>query len=309
MRIAALGAGAVGGYFGGRLAQAGHDVTFIARGAHLTAIRNAGLRVDSIAGDFVVAPAQATDDPAGVGFVDFVILAVKTWQLGDAARALRPLVGPHTAVLPLLNGVEAADELTAVLGVDHVLAGMCRIITTIEGPGHIRHSGAVPFVALGELDNTVSDRVRRLHGALVGAGVGAEIAADIHVAVWEKFMFIATMSGIGAVTRAPIGEWLNLPHTRRMAEAALQEVVAVGRAHGVALPDASVADTLAFMDGVPPSATASMQRDIMAGRPSELEAQSGAVVRLGAQVGVPTPVHSFLYHSLLPKERAARGQR
>jgi 2-dehydropantoate 2-reductase len=309
MRIAALGAGAVGGYFGGRLAQAGHDVTFIARGAHLTAIRNAGLRVDSIAGDFVVAPAQATDDPAGVGFVDFVILAVKTWQLGDAARALRPLVGPHTAVLPLLNGVEAADELTAVLGVDHVLAGMCRIITTIEGPGHIRHSGAVPFVALGELDNTVSDRVRRLHGALVGAGVGAEIAADIHVAVWEKFMFIATMSGIGAVTRAPIGEWLNLPHTRRMAEAALQEVVAVGRAHGVALPDASVADTLAFMDGVPPSATASMQRDIMAGRPSELEAQSGAVVRLGAQVGVPTPVHSFLYHSLLPQERAARGQR
>jgi 2-dehydropantoate 2-reductase len=308
MRIAALGAGAVGGYFGGRLAMAGHDVTFIARGANLAAIRDHGLRVDSIAGDFVVSPARATDDPASVGIVDFVIVAVKTWQLGDAARAMRPLVGPHTAVLPLLNGVEAAEELAAVLGAEHVLAGMCRIITTLEGPGHIRHSGAVPWVALGELDNIVSDRVRRLHGALVEAGVGAEIATDINVAVWEKFMFIATMSGIGAVTRAPIGEWLNLPETRRMAEAALEEVVAVGQAHGVPLPDASVAKTLAFMDGVPPSATASMQRDIMAGRPSELEAQSGAVVRLGARVGVPTPIHSYLYHSLLPQERAARGR-
>jgi 2-dehydropantoate 2-reductase len=163
-------------------------------------------------------------------------------------------------------------------------------------------------VIFGELDNTQSDRVRRLHRVLIEAGVGAEIAADIHVALWEKFMFIATMSGIGAVTRAPIGEWLNLPPTRALAAAALEEVVAVGRARGVALARESVARTLTFMDTVPPpTATASMQRDIMAGRPSELEAQSGAVVRMGAEVGVATPTHSFLYHSLLPQERRARG--
>ena len=307
LRVAIVGAGGVGGYFGGRLARAGHDVTFIARGAHLAAIRDSGLHVHSIAGDFVVAPAQATDDPAAVGPVDLVIVGVKTWQLGEAARAMRPLVGPDTVVLPLLNGVEAADELAAVVGADHVLGGVCRIIAAIERPGHVRHSGAEPWVGLGELDNTKSPRVSRLHEALAGAGVGAEVAADIRVALWQKFMFIATMSGIGAVTRAPIGQWLPMPGTRALTEAGLAEVVEVGRARGVALPEASVASTLAFMDAIPPQATASMQRDIMAGRPSELEAQSGAVVRLGAEAGVPTPTHSFLYHALLPQERAARS--
>jgi 2-dehydropantoate 2-reductase len=308
MRIAALGAGAVGGYFGGRLAVAGHDVTFIARGAHLAAIRDAGLRVDSIAGDFVVSPARATDDPATVGPVDLVILAVKTWQLGDAVRSMRPLVGARTAILPLLNGVDATGELATAFGAERVLGGLCRIITALEAPGRIRHSGAEPCVIFGELDNATSDRVERLARTFAEAGVGAEVAADIHVALWEKFMFIATMSGIGAVTRAPIGRWLTRPGTRAMAEAALAEVVAVGRARGVALSDTAVARTLAFMsDVVPAAATASMQRDVMAGRPSELEAQSGAVVRLGAETGVPTPIHSFLYHSLLPQERAARG--
>lgn len=308
MRIAIVGAGGVGGYFGGRLAVAGHDVVFIARGAHLAAIRHDGLRVQSISGDFVVAPARASDDPASIGPVDVVIVAVKGWQLADAVRAMQPLVGPETAVLPLLNGVEAAAELTAAFGPGHILGGLCRIIASIEGPGQIRHSGMEPSMAVGELDNTRSERVQQLHRALVEAGVHAEIAPDIHVALWEKFMLIATWSGIGAVTRSPIGVWRSLSGARAMAEAALNEVLALAHARGVSVATTRVGTTLAFMDGVPPAATASMQRDIMEGRPSELESQSGAVVRLGSDAGVPTPTHTFLYQSLLPQERAAREQ-
>ena len=309
MRIAVVGAGAVGGYFGGRLAMAGNDVTFIARGAHLEAIRQGGLRVDSVNGDFVVSPAQVSDDPASIGPVDAVIVGVKSWQLPEAARAMRPLVGPETAVLPLLNGVEAADQLAAALGPGRTLGGLCRIIASVEEPGHIRHSGMEPSLALGELDSRPSERVQRLYSALIEAGVRAEIAPDIQAALWEKFMLISTWGGIGAVTRAPIGVWRSLRGTRAIAEAALREVLALAHACGVAVAEEKVATTMIFIDGVPPASTASMQRDIIEGRPSELESQGGAVLRLGADAGVPTPTHAFLYFSLLPQERAARGYR
>lgn len=308
MRIAVIGVGGVGGYFGGRLARAGHDVSFIARGEHLRAIRERGLRVESTAGDFLIQPAQASDDPAEVGAVDAVIVSVKSWQLAEAARAARPLLGPDTAVLPLLNGVEAADTLAAELGAAHTLGGLCRIMAFIAGPGHIRHTGIEPSLALGELDNRRSPRAERLLAAFREAGVRADIPADIQVAVWEKFMLIVTWSGIGAVTRAPIGAWRALPGTRAMAEALLDEVVAVANARGVPLPVSRIAQTMGFLDGVPAGGTASMQRDVMEGRPSELEAQNGAVVRLGAAAGVDTPVNAFIYHSLLPQERAARGE-
>lgn len=308
MRIAVVGVGGVGGYFGGRLAQAGNEVYFIARGEHLRAIRDQGLRVESSAGDFTIHPASATDNPVEVGQVDAVIVGVKSWQLAEAARQIRPLLGPETAVLPLLNGVEAADTITAEIGPGHALGGLCRISAFIAGPGHIRHTGLEPSLALGELDNRRSPRVEALLAAFQAAGVRADIPADIHVALWEKFMLITAWSGIGAITRAPVGVWRSLPGTRAMAESALREVVAVANAHGVALPVAQVARTLGFLDGVPAAATASMQRDIMDGRPSELEAQNGAVVRLGQEAGVDTPVHSFIYHSLLPQELAARGQ-
>lgn len=299
MRIAVVGVGGVGGYFGGRLARAGNEVHFIARGAHLAAIRERGLRVDSIAGDFVVAPALATDSPAEVGPVDAVIVGVKSWQLPAAAESMRPLIGPDTAVLPLLNGVEAADQLAAALGPGHALGGLCRIIAFIAGPGHIRHTGIAPAVDLGELDGARSPRVAALHAALSAAGVAATIAPDINVALWEKFMLIVTWGGIGAITRAPIGVWRSMPGTRAMAEQSLREVLALAHARGAAVPEARVAGTLAFIDGVPAAGTASIQRDIIDGRPSELESQSGAVVRLGAEAGVPTPLHSFIYYSLL----------
>jgi 2-dehydropantoate 2-reductase len=308
MRIAVFGTGAVGGYFGGRLAQASEDVVFIARGAQLRALRDQGLRVDSIAGDFVVQPAQATDDPAHAGVVDMVLVGVKAWQVPEVAQAMRPLVGPETFVVPLQNGVEAPSQLAAVLGAGHVLGGLCRIVSLVVEPGHVRHAGLEPYVAFGELDNRPSQRAQRLREAFARAGVAAEISPDIQVAMWEKFLFIASFSGVGAVTRAPAGVLRSLPETRQMLEQAMHEVLAVAGAHEIALPREAIPKAMALIDGLPPGGTASMQRDIVGGRRSELESQNGAVVRLGQEVGVATPLHAFIYRSLLPLELRAQGR-
>ena len=299
----------MGGYFGGRLAQAGEAVVFIARGRHLQALRENGLHVESLSGDFTIQSVQATDNPAEVGQVDAVVVAVKAWQVPEAAEAMRPLVGPETFVVPLQNGVEAPAQLAAALGQAHVLGGLCRIISAIAGPGHIHHTGIEPYLAFGELDNRRSRRVERLHAACAQAeGLTVEIPADIQVAMWRKFLLIAPWSGIGAVTRAPIGVFRSLPETRQMLEEAMREIAAVAQARGIALPDRIVGQTMAFIDGLPAEGTASMQRDIVEGRPSELEAQNGAVVRLGREAGVATPVNAFIYRSLLPLELRARGQ-
>ena len=307
MRFAVVGTGGVGGYFGGQLARAGHEVHFIARGPHLAAIREHGLRVDSIGGDFVVNPVDVTDDSAAVGHVDTIIVAVKTWQLAEAAGQARSLVGSETVVLPLLNGVDASNEQIDILGQDHVLGGVCRIAAEIAEPGRIRHSAIEPSIMFGELDNRQSARAVALLGALVDGGIQAEIAPDINVALWEKFMLIATWSGIGAVTRAPVGAWRASPGSRSMAEACLREILELAHAREVPMPNDHVVTMLKVIDGVPPESMASMQRDIMSGRPSELEAQNGAVLRLGAAAGVATPTHSFIYHSLLPQEDVARS--
>lgn len=308
MRIAIFGAGGVGGYFGGRLAQAGEDVIFIARGAHLQAIRSEGLRVDSIKGNFRVSPAQATDDPGQVGEVDAVLVAVKAWQVPEAARVMRPMFGEHTCAVSLGNGVDAPGQLATVLGREHVLGGLSKISAFIAGPGWIRHVGLEPKVAFGELNGQPSQRVDRLRQAFTQAGVGVEVPADIHSAMWDKFLFIAAASGVGAVTRAPLGVTRSLPGTRHLLEQAMQEISAVAKARQIILSDDIVARTLADIDAMQPGVVPSMQRDIMDGRPSELEAQNGAVVRLGREAGVPTPVHTWIYSSLLPQEERARGK-
>lgn len=308
MRVAVFGAGGVGGYFGGRLAQAGHDLLFIARGEHLKALQERGLRVDSVAGDFHLQPVEATGDPAQAGVVDAVLVGVKAWQVAEAARAMQPLVGPDTFVVPLQNGVEAPRQLAEVLGAEHVLGGLCRIISAVVAPGHIRHAGLEPYIAFGELDNRPSERTARLRDTFLRAGVAAEIPADIQVAMWTKFLFIAALSGVGAVTRAPAGVLRGLPETRAMLVQAMEEILAVAQARGIDLSQQAIEQTLALIDGLPPQGTASMQRDVMAGRPSELESQNGAVVRLGQEVDVPTDLHTFIYHSLLPLELKARGQ-
>lgn len=309
MRIAVFGTGGVGGYFGGRLAQAGEEVIFIARGEHLRAITERGLRVDSIKGDFVIQPAQATDNPAEVGPVDAILVGVKAWDVPEAAQLMRPMVGPETFVVPLENGVEAPDQLATVLGREHVLGGLCKIISAIVAPGHIRHAGIDPYIAFGELDGRKSERAERLRQAFAKAtGVTAEVSDDIQAAMWEKFLFIAAISGVGAVTRAPAGVIRSLPETRQMLEQAMHEILAVAQARGVALSDEVIPKTMAFIDAIPADGTASMQRDILTGRPSELEYQNGTVVRLGRELGVPTPVNAFIYASLLPQELRARGK-
>lgn len=307
MKIAVFGIGAVGGYFGGRLVQAGEEVTFIARGENLRAIRENGLRVDSIKGDFVARPYGITSDTTAVGVVDAVLVAVKAWQVRDAAESIRPMMGPETFVVPLENGVEAPDQLAEVLGARSVLGGLCRIISMMVGPGHVRHAGAEPSIAFGELDNRPSGRAELLREAFERAGVAAAVPPDIQAAMWEKFLFIAPVSGVGAVTRATLGVIRAIPETRHMLERAMHEVYDVARARHINLTENTVAKVMGFVDNLPADGTASMQRDIRDGRPSELESQNGAVVRLGRQSGVPTPVHEFLYTSLLPAELAARA--
>ncbi len=308
MRFAVFGAGGIGGYLGGRLSQAGEDVAVIARGDHLAAIRDRGLRVDSIKGDFVFKPSIATDNPAEVGTVDVVILGVKAWQVTEAAEAMRPMIGQDTCVLPIQNGVEAASQLAAVLGEGAVLGGLGGIVSFIVGPGHIRHIAAEPFVRFGEIDNHPSPRAERLLQAFGRAGVQADIPPNIQAALWQKLMFIAGISGVGAVTRVPAGVWRSLPETWGMAKEIVHETESVARAHGIVLTGDEAKTALAQLERLSSDSTVSMQRDIMEGRPSELEVQNGAVVRLGLEVGVPTPVNTFIYYSLLPQEMKARGQ-
>lgn len=307
-KIAIYGAGGVGGYFGGRLAEAGHEVTFIARGEHLAALQRDGLKVTSIAGDFKVAPVNATPTPSEVGSVDYVIVAVKAWQVAEAAEAMHPMLGQDTLVVPLENGVEAADHLSRVIGRQHVIGGLCGILAWREAPGHVRHAGVDPFIRIGELDNHPSERVQQFKAILDGAnGVSAEVVDDIQVAIWSKFLFICAMSGIGSITRAPIGVTRALPDTRQIIEDILSEIDQVARAKGIALPANAIARAMAFIDSLPEKSTASMQRDIMQGLPSELDAQNGAVVRLGIEYGVDTPVNRVIHAALLPQEMHARG--
>jgi 2-dehydropantoate 2-reductase len=308
MRIAIFGAGSVGGYFGGRLVQAGEDVFFIARNEHLKAMQANGLWIDSIKGDFRIKPVQATDDPNQIGEVEMVLIGVKAWQLAEIAPILQPLIGEETGVIFLGNGVDAPSQLIPVLGGEHVLGGLCRISAFLIGPGHIRHAGVEPYIAMGELDGQRSTRVERLRQAFERAGVNAIVPDDIWAAMWEKFIFIASISGVGAITRAPTGTLRKIPETRQMLEGAIEEMVKLARVRGIQLPSDVATRTMAFIDGMAPAVIASMQRDIMEGRPSELEAQNGAVVRMGKETGVDTPIHAFIYSSLLPQEMKARGK-
>ncbi len=307
MKIAVVGVGGVGGYFGGRLANAGIDVTFIARGATLEALRSRGLRVESIQGDFELGRVSATHDPSSVGPVDAILMAVKTWQLPEAAASLGPMIGPRTAVVPLENGIEAPDILSSIVSPSSVLGGLCAIVSFIVEPGWIRHPAFDPIVMFGELDNHPSERVRALQEAFLKAGVKAEVPPDIRRSMWTKFLFITPMSAVGAITRVPVGVWRSVAEVREVVDEALREIVALAAARGTDLGADALAKTWERYDALAAASTASMQRDVMEGRPSELEAQLGAVVRLGREVGVATPVAEILYRCLLPQERLARG--
>jgi 2-dehydropantoate 2-reductase len=280
------------------LAHAGENVTFIARGEHLRAIKASGLRVDSSSGDFIVYPAKATDNVSEVGATDLVILGVKAWQVPEAARMIKPLVGPGAMVLPLQNGVDAVPQLVAELGAANVIGGLCRIVSYVVEPGHIRHAGFAPSIIIGELDNRRTERVEKLEEVLKHACSNTTIATDIQVALWTKFLFIASFSGVGALANAPAGVLRSDPQRRAQMLSAMEEIYALAHARGVKLPSDSVDKVMAAVDGLPEDATSSMQRDIAAGKPSELESQNGAVVRMARESGLEVPTHTLIYQTL-----------
>src|SRR5947207_1541053 len=308
MRIAIFGSGGVGGYFGGRLARAGEDVTFVARGEHLRAIQTTGLRVDSLDGDFLINPASATDNVSEVGELDLVILGVKAWQVSEAARAIKPIVGGETTVLPLQNGVDAVGELIAELGTTPVVGGLCKIVSFVVEPGHIRHAGFAPSVMIGELDNRRSDRIVAIEETFNRAGLNTKIADDIQVALWMKFLFIASFSGVGAIANAPAGILRTDPELRAQMLRAMDEIYSLAHARGIKLPLDSIETVMAGVNGLPEDATSSMQRDIATGRPSEVESQNGAVVRMARESGIEVPTHELIYENLRPLEAKARAR-
>lgn len=308
MKVAVVGSGGIGGYFGARLAGAGHEVHFVARGAHLAALREHGLTVAGPDGTTTLPQVSASDTTDGTGPVNLVLLAVKTWQLGAALPLLDPLVGPGTAVLTLQNGVTAPEETAAAVGRAAVLPAVAKVITLLEGPGRIRHVGGAGSLAFGEWDNRDSERVRRIRDAFGGAGVPVTVPGDIWAELWAKLLFVVPFGGLGAVTGATIGELRTRPGTRRLLADAMAEVRLVAGAHGVTLPAGIVEETLAFVDAQPAGGTSSLQRDIAAGRPSELDAWTGAVAGLAARAGIPAPLHDLLHQLLALREERARAE-
>ena len=291
MRIVIMGAGGLGGYFGARLAAAGNDVAFVARGAHLAAIRQDGLRVESAHGNLHLRDVAATDDPATLAPADVVIFAVKLWDTETAAEAVKPLVRPGTAVVSFQNGVSKDEVLARILGREAVIGGVGQIGVVIASPGVIRHTGTMAKLTFGEFDNTRTPRVEALLDACTAARIDAEIARDINLAIWQKFAFLVPMSACTASMRSTIGPIRANPQTRGFLLDITREVVAVGRALGVGLEEDFAEQRMAFVETLPPQMTASMQGDLARGNRLELPWLSGAVVELGRRAGIPTPLN------------------
>jgi 2-dehydropantoate 2-reductase len=306
MKIAVMGAGGVGGYYGGLLAHSGEDVTFIARGPHLQAIRGKGLQVKSVHGDFLVSPARATDHPREIGPVELVLFTTKTYQTDEAAQAIKPLVASNTVILPLQNGVDAVDRIGAVVGKEHLLGGVTWLSAAIEAPGVIRQYSPFRRIILGEFDGKITERLQAIHRILKHIGATVEVVDNISEILWTKFVFIASISAVGALTRVTIGEYRSVQETYALVEEAIREVAAVARAKGVTLPSDIAARTLSSIDDSPPHLKPSMQRDVEAGRICELESMVGIIVQLGMELGISTPVMKLAYAILKPGQLKAQ---
>ena len=305
MRFAVIGAGGIGAPLGASLATAGHDVIFVARGAHLAAMRASGLRVEGDRGTTHVQPVQATDDPGMTGPVDVVLSCVKLWDLESSAGRIRPMIGPDTVVIPLQNGVDASERLVPILGARHVLGGVAMVTGSIVGPGVVRQTGKHHSISFGELDGQVSARVRRIQDACQAAGIDAVVPDDIQVARWNKFIGLVAITGMCAVARQPLGPLRDDPDIAPLIEAAMREALAVGVACGVRLGPAFVDNWITVMHGFPPGLTPSMAVDLKAGNRLELQWLTGKVVELGRTYGVPTPVNGVIYAALKPYANGA----
>ena len=300
MRIAVMGAGGVGGYFGARLAQAGHDVAFVARGRHLAAMRERGLAVSSALGDVHLPRPAVTDDPAALAPADIVLFAVKLWDTESAAEAIRPLVAHGGVVVPFQNGVDSVERIGAIVGAERVMGGVAQIAATIAEPGVIGHTGTMARLRFGAVLPAQQPAAEALLAACNGAGIDAELVADIRRALWEKFVFLAAFSGLTSVARQPIGVLRADPDLRAALEAAMREAWAVGRAQGIALADDFVAQLMKFADGLPAEMKSSMLNDLVAGNRLEAPWLCGAVARMAAAAGVAAPVNATLYAALKP---------
>ncbi len=308
MKIAIMGTGGVGGYYGGLLSQKGQDVIFIARGEHLQAMRKKGLQVKSIHGDFLVSPAKATDDPAEVGLVDLILVATKTYHTDIAAQAIKPMIGQDTMVVPLQNGIDAAERIGAYVGKEHLIGGVTWLSVAIEGPGIIGQYSQFRRVVIGEFDGKITARLKRIYETLLSTGITVEMSDDILKVLWTKFVFISSISALGSLTRAAIGEYRQVPETRDVLIEAIREVAAVAKAKGVKLDEDVVDKTLEFIDNAGPDMKTSMQRDVEEGKLIELESMIGVVPRLGKQTGVSTPVMGLAYAVLKPGNLKAQGR-
>lgn len=308
MKILIMGTGGVGGYYGGLLAQQGNEVTFIARGAHLYALRHEGLKVQSVHGDFHIFPASATDEPINVGAVDLILFCVKTYNTDDAAQAIRPAVGAKTVVMSLQNGVDAAERLGKVLGAEHVVGGATWLSSAVESPGVIKQISQFRRIVFGELGGGRSERVESIFRVLNQTGITVELSENVLKVLWTKFVFISAVSSIGSLTRLPMGDYRSVPQSRGLITSIMQEVEALARAQDILLDPDVVQKSLEFMDGAAPHIKPSMQLDVESGRRTELESMVGVIGRKGRELGLATPVADFVYNSLLPVELKARNE-
>lgn len=305
MKIAIVGSGGVGGYFGGRLAFDGNDVTFIARGEHLEKIRRNGLYVKGVTGDFRVNPVKATDCFSEAGIVDLILMSVKAWQVKDTAREMKSMVGSETVIIPLQNGILSSDEIKSEIRGDHVLGGLARIMSKIESPGVITHFGIEPSIIFGELDHKKTARVQKIKQIFDKAGIVSKIAENIQAELWKKFIPIC-VGGLLAVTRSTYGEIRDLNETRTLIRELLGEIYNLSQKAGIPIKKEFIDTSLNYIDTLPYDSASSMTRDIWEGKPSELEYQNGTVVRLGEKYKVSTPVNRYIYYCLLPQELKAR---
>jgi 2-dehydropantoate 2-reductase len=295
-----MGTGGTGGYFGGLLARAGEEVTFIARGAHLEAIRNDGLAIKSVlAGDFTI-PATATDNPSDIGPVDCVLFCVKAYDNAVAADQIRPLIGPETVVLSVQNGIDNEEQIGKVVGPEHVVGCASYVFSTIESPGVVAQTGGPGKIVLGEMQGGTSARTEALQNTLQNSKITAELHSDIQVALWQKFIAICGVNGITALTRLPMGGIVACKETHNLMRGTMQEVAAVARASGANLPEGCVDQSMDFFSSVEPSMRGSMYYDLAGGRRLELEVLNGTVVRLGSEHGIPTPINFAIYAALKP---------
>lgn len=311
MKIGVIGAGGVGAYFAAALCRSGAEVHLLATDRHVAPITARGLTVTS--GEdiptFTVFPASVTSDASSIGTCDAVILACKAGQVAEAMIDARPMIGTGTAVLPLQNGVTAADRITEAVGPGHALGGVCIIISYLQEPGVVHHVGGQPAITLGELDGSVTPRVEQLAAALDAAGVKITVSEDVVTDAWRKFMLITSYGGVGALSRQPVGRTRANALTRSLVADAMREVAALAVRAGARLDEQDVDRMMAQFDAFSPDSTASMQRDLAAGRRSEMEEQNGMVVRLAAKHGVPVPIHDTIYRGLTLLDGAAERGR